>query len=115
MAACQLSTTSGSRKTILGRSLQNPTTNKTNSEIIIQTKNLPISQTRDERQHHFSTTEDTKKLIGDQFLNGTRRNVVGTSLQQNGFNKKFYKNKMCETMDNTYYNLNTEMPKAQTV
>jgi len=41
--------------------------------------------------------------------------VVGTSLQQNGFNKKFYKNKICETMDNTYENLNIEMPKAQTV
>jgi len=41
--------------------------------------------------------------------------VVGTSLQQNGFNKEIYKDKICETMDNTYENLSIEMPKAQTV
>jgi len=43
------------------------------------------------------------------------RSVVGTSLQQNGFNKEICKDKICETMDNTYDNLNIEMPKAQTV
>jgi len=41
--------------------------------------------------------------------------VVGTSLQQNGFNKQICKDKICETMDNTYENLSIEMPKAQTV
>ena len=45
----------------------------------------------------------------------TRISVVGTSLQQNGFNKEIYKDKICETMDNTYDNLSIEMPKAQSV
>ena len=41
--------------------------------------------------------------------------VVGTSLQQNDFNKEIYKDKAYETTDNTYEDLNIEMPKAQTL
>jgi len=41
--------------------------------------------------------------------------VVGTSLQQNDFNKEIHKDKTYETIDNTYEDLSIEMPKAQTL
>jgi len=41
--------------------------------------------------------------------------VVGTSLQQNDFNKEFHKDKAYETIDNTYEDLSIEIPKAQTL
>jgi len=41
--------------------------------------------------------------------------VVGTFIQQEDFNKEIYEDKTYETMDNTYENLNIEMPKVQTV
>jgi len=41
--------------------------------------------------------------------------VVGTSLQQNDFNKEIHKDKAYETIDNTYEDLRIEMPKAQTL
>jgi len=41
--------------------------------------------------------------------------AVGTSLQQNDFNKEIHKDKAYETIDNTYEDLSIEMPKAQTL
>jgi len=41
--------------------------------------------------------------------------VVGTSLEQNGFNKEIQKDKAHETIGNTYEDLSIEIPKAQTL
>ena len=41
--------------------------------------------------------------------------AVGTSLQQNDFNKEIHKDKAYETIDNTYEDLSIEMPKVQTL
>ena len=43
------------------------------------------------------------------------QNVVGTSLQQNDFIKEIHKDKVYETIGNTYEDLSIEMPKAQTL
>jgi len=40
---------------------------------------------------------------------------VGTSSQQNDFNKEIHKDKGYETIDNTYEDLSIEIPKAQTL
>jgi len=45
----------------------------------------------------------------------SRAGVVGTSSQQNDFNKEIHKDKAYETIDNTYEDVSIETPKAQTL
>jgi len=98
-------------------------TPRTNSPLDLYEDMYPMEEKNYEQQsndsmcvnYYSSPSEDQGKLMEDQFLNGPRRNVVGTSLQQNDFNKQIHKDKAYETIDNTYEDLSIEMPKTQTL